>query len=110
MNTYRPTTAPRLALLLGLSAISVAAGPIAVQGQVMAPVAEGAAIMPVDEVQVGMTGVGYTVVHGAVPEAFDVEILGVLENAFPKHDLIVGRLRGLGLERSGAIDLIDETA
>jgi len=58
-------------------------------------------IMPLGEVAVGMRGVGYTVVRGTEPEAFEFEVLGVLDNAFPKQSLIVARLSGLGLEQIG---------
>lgn len=65
-----------------------------------APIADGAPIMPLEQVEVGMHGVGYTVIRGTVPERFEAEIIGVLHDAFPKQDLIVARLSGLGLERS----------
>jgi hypothetical protein len=57
--------------------------------------------MAVEEVRAGMTGVGYTVVHGTEPEEFGVEILGVLDNMQPNQALIIARLSGLGLEQSG---------
>lgn len=57
--------------------------------------------MPLDELRVGMRGVGYTVVRGTEPEEFSFEILGILENTFPKQSLIVVRLAGLGLENVG---------
>lgn len=57
--------------------------------------------MPLAQVRVGMRGVGYTVVRGTEPEAFEFEILGILENTFPKQSLIVARLSGLGLEETG---------
>jgi len=63
----------------------------------------GAATMPLAEVQVGMRGVGYTVVRGVEPATFEAEILGVLPDVFPKQPLIVARLTGLGLERSGVV-------
>ncbi len=60
-------------------------------------------LMSVSEVRVGMVGTGYTVVRGTEPESFKAEILGVLHNVFPKHDLIVARLTGLDLERAGVL-------
>ncbi len=57
--------------------------------------------MSLDELRVGMRGVGYTVVRGTEPEEFAFEILGILENTFPKQSLIVVRLSGLGLEEVG---------
>ncbi len=50
-----------------------------------------------------MVGTGYTVVRGTEPESFSAEVLGVLHNVFPKHDLIVARLTGLGLEHAGVL-------
>lgn len=57
--------------------------------------------MPVADVTPGMTGTGLTAVSGDTPESFDVEILGVLNDAIvPGVDLIM-------VEGSGP--LIDET-
>ncbi len=57
--------------------------------------------MPLSELRAGMRGEGYTVVRGTEPERFSFEILGILENTFPKQSLIVARLSGLGLEDAG---------
>lgn len=65
--------------------------------------AQSAEIMPLSEVRAGQTGVGYTVVRGSQPDEFRVEILGILKDSFPGLDLIVGRLNGLGLEKSGVV-------
>lgn len=60
--------------------------------------------MPVDEVRAGMTGVGVTVFEGTTREEFDVEILGVLRNVMgPRRDVIVARLSGGPLARTGVI-------
>ncbi|MGD8329276.1 MAG: SpoIVB peptidase S55 domain-containing protein [Acidobacteriota bacterium] len=58
-------------------------------------------IMPLSEIRAGMRGVGYTVVQGTEPQQFELEIIGVLENTFPNQSLVVARLSGLDLERSG---------
>jgi len=58
-------------------------------------------IMPLSEIRTGMRGVGYTVVRGTEPQQFELEVLGVLENTFPNQSLVVVRLSGLDLERSG---------
>lgn len=61
-------------------------------------------IKPVDEVQDGMVGTGYTVVKGTTPVAFEVEILGVLEDGIgPGRDLIVIKAKGEHLRRAGGI-------
>lgn len=52
----------------------------------------------------GMVGTGRTVFQGVTPEEFQVEILGVLENAIgPQQDMIVARLHGANVERTGVI-------
>jgi hypothetical protein len=60
-------------------------------------------LMSFSEVRVGMVGTGYTVVRGTERESFSAEVLGVLHNVFPRRDLIVARLTGLGLERAGVL-------
>jgi hypothetical protein len=61
-------------------------------------------IMPLDQVKPGMKGVGYTVFEGTKPEAFDVEILGVMANQNgPKSDLILARLHGTKVEYTGVV-------
>ena len=61
-------------------------------------------IMPVDQLQEGMTGVGYTVVQGTTPVAFDVDILGVQPGGIgPGRDLIVIKARGPAIRQAGGI-------
>jgi hypothetical protein len=57
----------------------------------------------VDDVRAGMKGVGRTVMKGTRVESFQVEILGVLKNTSPGRDLVLARLSGLGLEKTGVI-------
>ena len=59
--------------------------------------------MPVDEIQVGMRGVGRTVFSGTRIEEFQVEILGVMENARPHGDMILARVSGGPLAVTGMI-------
>ena len=61
------------------------------------------AIFPLSEVKAGLKGVGRTVFAGAKVEEFDVEILGVLENAGPKQNIILARLSGGPLEKTGVM-------
>ena len=51
----------------------------------------------------GLKGTGYTVIRGTQVEAFDVEILGVLEEAGPGGDLILVRVDGGAIEETGGI-------
>ena len=51
-----------------------------------------------------MTGIGRTVFEGSRVEEFKVVVIGVLENALgPKQGLILGRLEGGPLEKTGVI-------
>ena len=59
--------------------------------------------MAVQDVKAGMRGTGRTVFSGDRIEEFDVEILGVLENIGPKQSLILGRLSGGPLARTGVM-------
>jgi hypothetical protein len=61
-------------------------------------------IMPVEDIRPGMTGVGRTVFQGTTIEEFKVLILGVLRNTMgPRRDLILARLEGGPLAKSGVI-------
>src|SRR5437763_8633726 len=50
-----------------------------------------------------MKGYGKTVFQGTKIEQFDVELLGVLKNFAPKQDMILARLSGGPLARTGVI-------
>lgn len=60
-------------------------------------------VMSVREVRAGMKGTGLTVFSGEKIESFDVEILGVLDNAGPKQSIILGRLSGGPLAHTGVM-------
>lgn len=55
------------------------------------------------DVKPGMHGVGRTVFHDDRIEEFQVEILGVLENASPKQSIILARLSGGPLQETGVL-------
>src|SRR5437016_10151421 len=57
----------------------------------------------VADVQPGMKGTGRTVMKGTRVETFDAEVLGVLKNISPGRDLILCRLSGLDLDKTGVI-------
>src|SRR6187455_2137034 len=60
--------------------------------------------MPVSEVRPGMVGIGRTVFEGDRLDDFRVQILGVLRNQIgPRRDLILARLEGGPLARTGVI-------
>jgi hypothetical protein len=89
-------TTPRLTFGFALAAILMAS-PIAAFRQAQA-------FFPVDEVRPGMEGIGRTVFAGDKIEEFQVHILGVLRNvAAPQRDLILARLEGGPLAKTGVI-------
>ncbi len=57
--------------------------------------------LPIDQVQAGARGVGRTVFEGVTLEEFDVEILGVLEKVAPQQNMILARLSGEKIEKTG---------
>ncbi|MFA5907632.1 MAG: SpoIVB peptidase S55 domain-containing protein [Vicinamibacterales bacterium] len=60
--------------------------------------------IPLEEVRVGMVGVGRTVFSGTQLEDFKVHVLGVLRNVIgPKRSLILARLEGGPLAKTGVI-------
>jgi hypothetical protein len=60
--------------------------------------------MPISDVQPGMTGVGRTVFKGTAIEEFQAQILGVVRsNIGPQRDLIIARLSGGPLAKTGVI-------
>lgn len=60
--------------------------------------------MGVDEIKVGMVGIGRTVFQGVQVEEFTVNILGVLRNVIgPQRSLILARLEGGPLAQTGVI-------
>ena len=60
-------------------------------------------IFPLSEVKTGQMAVGRTVFDGNKIEEFQVEILGVLRNVSPRKDLILSRVSGGPLERTGVM-------
>ncbi len=58
---------------------------------------------PLDRLRPGMKGVGRTVFAGDKIEEFEVEILGVLENIGPRQSIVLGRLAGGPLAKTGVM-------
>lgn len=69
----------------------------------LSPIVFSYDIMPVDSVKAGMKGYGISVFGGNKVDTFSVEILGVLKKAGPDRQLIIARLSGAGLEKTGII-------
>jgi hypothetical protein len=57
----------------------------------------------VDDVRAGMKGVGLTVLKGTKREEFQAEVLGVLKNTSPGRDMVLCRLSGMNLDKTGVI-------
>ena len=82
--------------LVLLLALWIAAPPLLAQA--------GVEFFPLEKVEPGLKGIGKTIFQGDKIEEFQVEILGVLKNAMaPKHDIILARLSGGPLEKTGVI-------
>ncbi len=61
------------------------------------------AIFPLREVRAGQHGIGKTVFSGNRIDEFQVEILGVLENVGPKQSVILAKLSGGPLDKTGVM-------
>jgi hypothetical protein len=96
-----PATRPLFLLfpLVLLLALALCAGPQ--DAAVAAPRPE--TYWQVDDVRPGMKGYGRTVLKGTTVETFQAEVLGVLKNTSPGRDLVLCRLSGLNLDRTGVI-------
>jgi len=60
-------------------------------------------IFPLKDIRPGQHGIGRTVFNGSKSEEFQVEILGVLDNLGPKQSVILARLSGGPLEKTGVM-------
>jgi hypothetical protein len=93
--THRPWLFAATLILIALAALlrtpATAAGP------------KPLAYWQVDEVRPGMKGYGVSVFKGSKIERFDVEVLGVLKNTSPGRDLVLVRVSGCDLEKTGVI-------
>jgi len=81
---------------------AVAAG-LLVVALFVSPTLAGPDLLPFGEVRAGMRGTGRTVFEGTDVAEFDVEILGTLPNFGPDQNLILVRLSGGPLERTGVL-------
>ena len=86
-------------ILLLLLAIPTAPGALAA-GEVQKAVVP---VLGVEELRAGMTGYGKTVFRGDRIGTFDVEILGVLKNWEAKTDMILIKMSGDPIDKTGII-------
>lgn len=89
--------ATRLALPLLTLACTTFPAPTALAGP------KPLACWRVEDVRPGQKGIGRTVMKGTKVETFQAEVLGVMKNTSPGRDLILCRLSGLNLEKTGVI-------
>ena len=96
--------ADAVAVVAGTATLTVRADAPAKIAPKPAPVATpGVVTMPLDQIRPGMVGIGRTVFEGTRIEDFKVTVIGVLENVGPKQSMIVARLEGGPLEKTGVI-------
>jgi len=69
-----------------------------------APVARSDEILPFSEVKVGMKGEGRSVFEGTRVSRFDAVVIGLMENIAPKRNLILVRLSGEPVDRTGVLE------
>jgi hypothetical protein len=79
--------------------LTVLAAAVAPPG-IAAPASE---LMPLADVKPGMQGIGRTVVRGTAVESFDVEVMAIVPGSGPAGDLILVRVFGPLIERTGGI-------
>ncbi|MBS1832938.1 MAG: hypothetical protein JST65_09495, partial [Acidobacteria bacterium] len=60
-------------------------------------------ILPLRDVKAGMKGIGRTVFSGDRIEEFQADILGVLENSGPRQSIILARLSGGPIAKTGVM-------
>lgn len=85
-------------LLLALGSLARGSNP-----NIAHPVPKRDKYWRVEDVRPGMKGIGRTVIKGTKVESFQAEVLGVLTNTSPGRDLVICRLSGLNLEKTGVI-------
>ncbi len=82
---------------LALALLAALAVPVPAHAQDLPP------IMPVSEVEAGMTGHGLATLKGTELTRFDVEVLGVVRGWYPKGDMILIRFSGPIVDEAGII-------
>lgn len=69
----------------------------------LASAAAAPATLGTEDLRPGTKAWGLSVFRGSEPERFEAEILGVLKKSRSGHDLIIARLSGADLEKTGVI-------
>ena len=92
--------------LLACSALALLLAPSLYAQQPQPVLPKPATYWNVDDVKPGMKGQGKSVVKGVKLETFDAEVIGVLKNTSPGRDLILCRLSGMNLDKTGGAELV----
>ncbi len=87
--------------LISLAALGLAGLPLTPPAVQASPKQES--YWEVEDVRAGMKGYGLTVMKGTKIDRFAAEVLGVMKNTSPGRDLVLCRLSGLDLEKTGVI-------
>jgi len=98
---FREKLPPILAVVLAATILSPAA--LARAQEPAGAGADGQRYMFIDEVRPGMKGYGLTVFSATTIEKFEVEIISVIYRYAPQSDLILARVAGGPLEKTGVI-------
>jgi hypothetical protein len=69
----------------------------------VAQAAAATEFLPLSEARPGVKGIGRTVFEGSKVEEFQVTILGLLENVGPHQSMVLARLEGGPLEKTGVM-------
>ncbi|MGH9356451.1 MAG: SpoIVB peptidase S55 domain-containing protein, partial [Terriglobia bacterium] len=79
-------------------ALSLVLAPLSLQAQ------SNVQFFPLSGVRPGLKGVGRTIFEGDKIQEFQVELIGVLKNVLaPKHDAVLARLYGPGIDATGVV-------
>jgi hypothetical protein len=74
---------------------------LALAGMLSTPLLAAVEVFPLSQVRRGLTGVGRTCLQGREVVEFQFEVLGVMENVIAGHSVVLVRVSGQGLEKSG---------
>jgi hypothetical protein len=92
----------RLFSVLSIFALILVVTGIANAQRVVAPVANGTPLFPLEDIRPGMKGTARTVFSGTEAEDFGIEVLGVIPGfPGPRQSAIIAKLSGANAERTG---------
>ncbi|MBN2008810.1 hypothetical protein JW960_05655 [candidate division KSB1 bacterium] len=67
------------------------------------PVFADVSIMSLSDIKPGMRGVGKTIFAGSNIDEFEIEVLDIIKNFAPQHDVIMVQLLGKNVEHTGVV-------